>query len=48
MEDKEEVFKALDNYFKDVDKARIQGCLENLIGQYLEHADLDFDWIEIY
>ena len=48
MEDKEEVFKALDNYFKDADKADIPSALENLVGQYVKHANLNVDWIEIY
>lgn len=50
MEDKnkEKVFKALDEYFKDVNKVDIPSALENLVGQYVDHADLHVDWIEIY
>lgn len=42
-----EIFKALDKYFKDVAKANIPSALENLVGQYIEYADLKVDWIEI-
>ena len=43
-----EVFEALDNYFKDIDKADIPSALENIVCQYVDHADLNVDWIEIY
>lgn len=44
----EEVFKALDKYFENVNKSDIPNALETLVGQYVEHANVYVDWIEIY
>ena len=46
--EKENIFKAIDLYLRELDEDDIIGALEDLVCEYTKSRDISLRWLEMY